>query len=729
MVGIRYRYARRKLSALLPRTRLGRFTLYLLGLTVFLYLLEQVLLRFAPQSSRTALDAWVRFLSFALGILGVLLLLRWIRHRFMWRLRNRLIVTYTFIGVIPLVLVLVMVLIAGYLFAGQFATYLVTSELQAELKSLQAANATLAAETAARLRRRAARSAKPESLPGFRPDDPRLAGTEVVAWYQDQAIELHRPARQVGAPTSRPAWVQDEFSGFILANAALYLRVLSTVPLEADKLTVISSMPLDRELLERLARDHARITLYLTTALRVGARQDDSQRDGDALLQVGEDQQPQPERKVTSISGGKLQPQARVLDRELAFAAPFSVVSWPTGQESSVILQVTTRPSLLYSQLFVNMLEFGGIIQAVLIGIGISFAIIELLALLIGVGLTRTITRSVAELYNATRHINRGNLQHRITVKSRDQLAALEQSFNSMTESLEKLIAEQKEKQRLENELAIAQEVQAQLFPHAISDLETLEVHGVCRPARTVSGDYYDFLPFGFDRLAIAVGDISGKGISAALLMATLHSAVRAYAYGRAPVAIPQLVAAGFTENALPKGVESSSPSNAQFLPPAEVLALLNRHLYRSTPPEKYATLFLSVYDGRSRTLTYSNAGHLPPMIIANDATIRRLDTPGLVVGLFDQQNYEDHIIELHPGEIFLAFSDGITEPENEFGEFGEGRLIEIVQSNRHLPLARVSDLVTAAVSDWIGGAEPPDDITLVLARARERPEERPLSY
>jgi phosphoserine phosphatase RsbU/P len=114
-------------------------------------------------------------------------------------------------------------------------------------------------------------------------------------------------------------------------------------------------------------------------------------------------------------------------------------------------------------------------------------------------------------------------------VQSSDQLATLANSFNSMTTSIEKLVQEQKEKQRLEGELAIAQEVQAQLYPKLITQLETLEVHGFCRPARTVSGDYYDFLALNSERLMLAVGDISGKGISAALLMATIYSAVRAY--------------------------------------------------------------------------------------------------------------------------------------------------------------------------------------------------------
>ena len=149
--------------------------------------------------------------------------------------------------------------------------------------------------------------------------------------------------------------------------------------------------------------------------------------------------------------------------------------------------------------------------------------------------MTRSITSAVDQLYVATTHVNRADFSHRITVRSNDQLATLANSFNSMTTSIENLVAEQKEKQRMEGELAIAQEVQAQLYPKLIAQLETLEVHGFCRPARTVSGDYYDFLALSSDRLLLAVGDISGKGISAALLMATIHSALHAYSVENLP--------------------------------------------------------------------------------------------------------------------------------------------------------------------------------------------------
>jgi sigma-B regulation protein RsbU (phosphoserine phosphatase) len=105
--------------------------------------------------------------------------------------------------------------------------------------------------------------------------------------------------------------------------------------------------------------------------------------------------------------------------------------------------------------------------------------------------------------------------------------------------------------------------------------------------------------------------------------------------------------------------------------------------------------------------------------LIAEDGGIRRLEAGGTVIGLFDGMTYEEDSVQMHPGEVFLAYSDGVTEPENEFGEFGEERLIEIVRENRHLPLPQITQIVTAAVDTWIGDKEQPDDVTLVLARAR----------
>jgi sigma-B regulation protein RsbU (phosphoserine phosphatase) len=393
-------------------------------------------------------------------------------------------------------------------------------------------------------------------------------------------------------------------------------------------------------------------------------------------------------------------------------------VDWASAKgerEQAGALGVHTRPSVLYTRLFAALGDYARGVEYILFFIAIIFALIEVLALIVGTMLTRSITSAVAQLYDATTHINRADFSHRIEVKSSDQLATLANSFNSMTASIEKLILEQKEKQRLENELSIAQEVQSQLFPKELSPLESLEMHGFCRPARTVSGDYYDFLSLNSDKLILAVGDVSGKGISAALLMATIHSAVRAYSLEGVPLLRENAaVAAG----AGPGLILASGPKGAE-VSPGSLLSLLNHQLYESTPQEKYATLFLGIYDEDRRELVYSNGGHLPPILISEDGSSQLLTCGGTVVGLLDDMYYPETKVQLRPGDIFVAYSDGVTEPENDYGEFGEQRLIDLVRANRHLPLVRITEIVTAALDDWIGDNEQPDDVTLVLARAR----------
>jgi sigma-B regulation protein RsbU (phosphoserine phosphatase) len=691
-----------------PRSLLARLTLYILVFDLFLYLLQR-LLKLAGPKAGSSLAGWIDFLTFIAAILLFVLFVRWLRHDLMWRLRNRLIVTYVFMAVVPILLLIAMAGIAGYIFAGQFATFIVTGDIRSELKSLEAANGTLADALAGQLRR------------GERPNattilavEGKATGHQVAAWFRGKAINgadptLHPP----------PAFIPGSFSDLARDRGQLYLRAVARVAVGGEQLTVISSEPLGESLLQKIAADLGEISLYtgelnLTEPDAAARKSDQSKGSSGSNLKVDTNGVQIGGEKVQPTSVGKVPPSTGRLDREVHFFTTVSVVNWEgKDRDSTAILVVGTRSSRLYDQLFSALGKFAAGWATLLGAIALSFILIELVALLIGIRLTRTITRSVAQLYVATQHINRRDFSHRIVVKSNDQLAALEGSFNSMTESIQRLLAEQKEKQRMENELAIAQEVQAQLFPRQISQLESLELHGFCRPARTVSGDYYDFLPQPPDRLTIAVGDVSGKGISAALLMATLHAALRAYALEPVPLSVPLAVGAQVNSS------REHAARGGGLLSPATLVSLLNRRLYESTPPEKYATLFLGNYDGSSRRLTYTNAGHLPPVLIGTDGSVRRLDCGGTVVGLFDALSFEESSVELHQGDLFLAFSDGVTEPENDFGEFGEERLIELVRDHRHQPLARIAELVTAAVDDWIGGREQPDDITLVLARAR----------
>src|SRR5581483_9172456 len=500
---------------------------------------------------------------------------------------NRLIVTYLFIGVIPVGLIAAIVLLGGYLIVSQFAIFLASYDIHTEIDSLQEANAELAGRLADAARRGVPLSQPSilqENLAAIYKNFPRL---EVTATYKGQTETFSKkPAHPGSAP---PAWIKSQYGGLVSeADHTLHLRTVTLTPVGNDVLTVQASVPIDAEELSRISRNLGEIGFV------------NKDREAGEGFEAGTAVNVKAERDTAgNVGGGSVPPAANFFDHEILFRNPFPIADWQSGENQNRWMIVHTRLSALYPRLFLNSSDSAELIRCALVGSAIFFVLFELVALIIGLRLTRTITRSVAALYQGTERVNQGDFRHRIQVKTRDQLAALETSFNSMTTSLESLIAEQKEKQRLESELAIAQEVQGQLFPKLDQQIASLEVHGVCRPARTVSGDYYDFLPLGTERMAIAVGDISGKGISAALLMATVHSAVRVYEFGWVPDRAT-LAAAGAA--ARYKGgsatLEVATVNGSATHSPSEVLWLLNRHLFHSTQPEKYATLFLGIFDG-----------------------------------------------------------------------------------------------------------------------------------
>jgi sigma-B regulation protein RsbU (phosphoserine phosphatase) len=705
--------SRLRQRGLWPRSRTARAGVYVLALDVLLFLLQRLAGRLSPAVA-ASLGGWVSFLSGLAIILFGVVGFRWLRSQLLWRLRNRLIVTYVFIGVIPVLLLVMISSLTLYLLAGQFANFVVMSEITSRLRSMESSNRAIAHHLANRFSRGETFNA--EAVAGIRPRHREWSRRQVCVWYRNQP-QPYCAGPSGAAGFDAPKFVADNFREIVRDHGTLYLRTATVMGAEPESLRVIASEPLDKSLVEEIAKDLGEVTLLQPKPSDTMPGAEDKNKQG-IIISSGGAVSANGRQWEPLFTAGALPAASSAVDPEITFGTPLSVVDWASvkGERQRVgALAVHTRPSVLYGRLFAALGDYAKGVEYILLFIAIVFAIIELLALIIGTKLTRSITSAVAQLYEATKHVNRADFSHRITVRSSDQLATLANSFNSMTTSIEKLIVEQKEKQRLENELAIAQEVQAQLFPKEISQLESLEVHGFCRPARTVSGDYYDFLYLNSEKIILAVGDISGKGISAALLMATIHSAVRAYSLEgmprrREPAAVG--VAAG-------SGMMLASALKAAEISPAALLTLLNHQLYESTPEAKYATLFLAIYDGATRRLTYSNGGHLPPILISENGSVERLSCGGTVVGLFDDLSFPDTTVELQPGDLFVGYSDGVTEPENDYGEFGEERLIQLVQANRHLPLARITEIVTAAVDEWIGDAEQPDDVTLVLARAR----------
>jgi sigma-B regulation protein RsbU (phosphoserine phosphatase) len=318
------------------------------------------------------------------------------------------------------------------------------------------------------------------------------------------------------------------------------------------------------------------------------------------------------------------------------------------------------------------------------------FLIFEIVAFIIGVSLTRTITNAVHDIYEGTARVMAGDFSHRIPIHGSDQLAQLGDSFNRMTGHLEQLLQVAKENERLNAELEIAREVQRQLYPKGVPDSKRLALTAHYQPARMVSGDYFDFHRLSETQLCFTMGDVAGKGISAALLMATVQSSFR-----------------------------SQMRMASSYGGTADLVTELNQQLFNNTAPEKFTTFFYGVFDESSSLLRYTNAGHLPPILLrGGEATMLEVD--GMVVGAFPFARYGESSIELRPGDLLLLYTDGISEPQNAYGEmFGEERLIELLRRHATHPDAAIIQAVMRAIAEWTGSPELQDDMTILLARGK----------
>ena len=249
-------------------------------------------------------------------------------------------------------------------------------------------------------------------------------------------------------------------------------------------------------------------------------------------------------------------------------------------------------------------------------------------------------------------------------------------------QAAERIEAERRSAQELE----IAKQVQARLFPQTLPPLKTLDYAGICIQARHVGGDYYDFLTLGNQRLGLVIGDIAGKGIAAALLMANLQANLRSqFALARDE---PQLF-----------------------------LQSVNRLFFQNTTDSAYATVFFADYDDAERRLRYANCGHLSAILLRHNGEVERLHPTATVLGLFEEWHSPTVDCQLSPGDIFALYTDGVTEAFNESEEeFGEGRLINALQQNSHRPPAEILSSTIDEIQQF-SPHEQHDDITLIVAR------------
>jgi sigma-B regulation protein RsbU (phosphoserine phosphatase) len=619
--------------------------------------------------------SFLKFLSVLAGIYLLIRLIGWWRTRLLWSLRNRLIVAYLFIAVVPVLLLLTLAIISGLILYTQLGGYLLYDELQHRVETIANGADQIAAalgnvppgvssESAEKVVAAQEHAVYDRSLPGL-----------IIEYVDDERL-LHAIAK--------PG--EEHFAGLIQQGDKLSLIGLRGVTTPRGVRVVTLRVPVTPEFIATLSPNLGPIQFEL---LETAA----GTQPNTVVYTLGNTDY----RTISSIPGKRrsLQAAAGWWDTPVKGISKFEAVL--VREEKSVVRShpilafFNARPSRLNALLFSSVGELGRVYVFVFAVVSIVFLLLEMSALVTGIVLTRRITKAVSDLYHATQYVQTGDLTHRVRIDRRDQLGVLGESFNLMTSSISGLIEEQKQRQRLENEISIAREVQNQLFPQKLPSIPGVEIEAICKAARTVSGDYYDFVQLSPTHLAIAIADISGKGISAALLMASLQAALRS-----------QMLVEG-----------------SKTLSTAELVSRLNKHLVRNTGDDRFATFFIAIYDSATRTFRYTNAGHLPSLLIGN-GTALHLDVGGMVLGVVEDYVYEEGSLIVPPDALFVAYSDGLVEPENVYGEeFGIPRLEDAAVRAKGATPLMVAESLMAAAEEWAGTPEQADDMTVIVARMR----------
>ncbi|HVG28105.1 MAG TPA: SpoIIE family protein phosphatase [Pyrinomonadaceae bacterium] len=709
--------------------------------------------------------------------------LRWLKNKLLWRVRRRLVITYLFVGLTPVVLLAALAALTGLVGLNQIVSRVVKINLAArEGQALQGAR-TLARGFAQQPANADAKTVQAwlddrvsllrSSLPGARVavwrGESGARGATAGARRRDGAgaeagnsfdADVSRPAqfasepgeaveRVAGdlAPTSEPlpAWLRDrdewhgmafappsaaDVSGF--ASPSLRALVRERTP-DGRGVALLLVVPVSRELVRQL-RENTGLAVH---PFFLGAEGTEvtivRETFGAGKVSIGDQRavRRDPDNPNSGFFVVTPERSYRIDFRRDQFGEPTNTSSlvflrassWADGHESLRLAFLCEFSALAVARQLFGEEGVGRISQSAIAFGAACFLLLELLALLSAAWMTRAVTGTVHRLYRATEFIKRGDFSHRVSVRSHDQLGELAEAFNEMSADIETLLEERVEREKLEREIEIAAEVQAQLFPREVPQLAGAEIAGECRAARGVAGDYYDYIELQPGLVAFTLADVSGKGISAALVMSNLQASLRAQTTILAErlklstrVTVKGAAAGDDQDFEMPCGVAGLDTDCAV----ENMAASINDQLCRSTDSNRFATVFLALYDERTRALRYTNAGHNAPLLVRAGGAIERLDVGGTVLGAFDWARYEEAATTFEPGDLLLIFSDGISESQNEAGEeYGDERIARFTAANRDSTAEELVRAMFLEIGMWSGGREREDDQTVVVLKAR----------
>jgi sigma-B regulation protein RsbU (phosphoserine phosphatase) len=601
------------------------------------------------------------------------------RYAFLWRVRRKLLLSYTFLGVVPVMLVVAFVLVGGVLVYVAVASYVFREGLGDTVNDARLSAQTMAGEIGrdpTRLQAIAERR-----YTNLADVYPRLSIAVVATAPSPGSPSNAFPIAAAGPwahgspPPSVPSWVLAArgFSGSLVypdtaADGGVRLLVRAAALTLDGRMLVVVDIPVDDAVMRRLEdRTGTRISRLDVTGCGAASAPSLAAEPGWTPFQQASVQLP--------------------------------CTSWADGAGGAVQVNLIAPVSGIYNRLAEDDPGSGQAARTqwqtftlVLGLLGVLFLIVQGSALIMGTLLARSITSAVHELFVGTERVRQGDFSHPIHIESNDQLGELSRSFNRMSASIEHLLQVQREKQRLDEELRIAREIQKSLLPVHPPSRPGLEIADLCEPAREVGGDYYDFFDLGPHQIGVLIADVSGKGTSAALYMAELKGLMLALSH--------------------------AAPS------PRQLLIDVNRRLAGHLDNRSFVTMTYATIDLERRRLVAARAGHTP-LIVASSDRSDILVPSGMVLGLrlpdaadLFEQVLEEHVQPLAPGDVIVFYTDGITEAMDGAGElFGDANLARVVGSQRGLSAAGIRERVLRDVKAFVGDAEPHDDMTMIVLK------------
>ena len=631
------------------------------------------------------------------------------RARLLWRVRRKLILSYIFIGFVPALLIVAFFILAGLLLFFNVSAHVMETHMRAiedEARYMARAiaidlqSARTREDITLRLERAAAADRGRYPLVSY-------AAVPVSGRCTDPAGEtIHLERSEVAgawahqpAPVTVPEWVPCAgYGGLIPYRAGDHTQVAVRGvgwPIDASGYAVIVDLPLGREVVHRF-RDETGIEIRsLAMLTNTAALAEGGEGDGLNVLVPSE-------AIVPGVADG---PNTwNLWRRQLDWVSLLNSTYWATGDAGAVMASIRMSIAELYGRMSSPATDSFGTFsfgQLLLVGVALvalSFLVIQAVAFGMGLGLARSITGSLHELFVGTERVRRGDFTQKVAIRSKDQLGELAESFNSMTGSIEDLLRQKAEKERLEEELRIARQIQMSLLPTGPLRIPGLIISAHCEPAKEVGGDYYDLLPLGDGRYALLIADVAGKGTSAALYMAELKGLI------------------------LSLSLLHRSPK--------QLLIDANRIISQHLSERSFITMTYAVIDTTNSTFTYARAGHCPliyrPAAPERPEQARILTPDGLVLGLridggeIFERLLQEMTIPLASGDLVVLFTDGITEAMNVSDEcFGEARLAAIVDEHGDAPPDVLRERILREVRAFAGPAAQHDDMTMLILKVQ----------